>query len=86
MTLRREEAQTGNRYVQTMSFGVSVIACDHRGCREGYLVGIGEGDDLPSESAYDATADGWALGDSDYCPAHAAEHADGDAAETDADD
>lgn len=75
MTLRREEAQTLNRYVSTMSFGVSVIACDHRGCRAGYLVGIGEGDDLPSDVADDATADGWLLGERDYCPAHAAEHA-----------
>ena len=48
MTLRREEAHTLNRYVDTMSFGVSVIACDHAGCRAGYLVGIGDGDDLPS--------------------------------------
>ena len=76
MTLRREEAQTLNRYVGTMTFGVSVIACDHRGCRAGHLVGIGEGDDLPSEAADDATADGWSLGERDYCPAHAAEHAD----------
>ena len=80
MTLRREEAQTGNRYVRTLSFGVSVIACDHRdargGCRAGYLIGMGEGDDLPSEAAADAESEGWSLGDKDYCPAHAAEHAD----------
>ena len=80
MTLHREEAQTGNRYVRTMSFGVSVIACDHRGaqggCRAGYLVGMGEGDDLPSGAAADAESEGWSLGDKDYCPAHAAEHAD----------
>ena len=75
MTLRREEAHTLNRYVDTMSFGVSVIACDHAGCRAGYLVGIGEGDDLPSEAAADAESDGWSLDTPDYCPAHAAEHA-----------
>lgn len=75
MTLRREEAKTSNRYVGTMSFGVSVIACDHAGCRAGYLVDLGEGDDLPSDVAADAESDGWSLDTPDYCPAHAAEHA-----------
>jgi hypothetical protein len=74
VTLRREEAQTLNRYADTMRFGVSVIACDHRGCRAGYLVGIGEGDDLPSEAAADAESEGWSIDTPDYCPAHAAEH------------
>lgn len=77
MTLRREEAQTLNRHVGTLTFGVSVIACDHHGCRAGYLVGMGEGDDLPSDAYLDASAEGWSLDTPDYCPAHAAEHAAG---------
>ena len=78
MTLRREEAKTSNRYVRTLTFGVSVIACDHRGCSAGYLVDLGEGDDLPSDVAADAESEGWSLGERDYCPAHAAEHGGGD--------
>ena len=76
MTLRREEAKTGNRYVSTLTFAVSVIACDHRGCRAGYLVDLGEGDDLSSDAIADAESEGWSLDTLDYCPAHAAEHAD----------
>ena len=87
MTLRREEAQTLNRYVSTLTFGVSVIACDHAGCRAGYLVGIGEGDDLSSDAAADAESEGWSLATPDYCPAHAAEHGGIDADDgADADD
>ena len=86
MTLRREEAQTGKRYAQMIAFGVSVVVCDHPGCRGGYLVGIGEGDDLPPESIADAESDGWSIGDRDYCPAHAAEHSDGSDGEDAADE
>lgn len=78
MTLRREEAQTNGRHGRRIAFGVSVICCDAPGCREVWLVGIGEGDDLPADAADDATSDGWTLGYRDHCPTHAAQTGDDD--------
>lgn len=71
MTLRREEASTSNRHAR-LTFGVTVICCDKPMCPDAWLVGIGEGDDLPSEAAADAEACGWQISsEGDFCPAHA---------------
>lgn len=82
MTLRREEASTHRRYGRAVHFSVSVLVCDHRGdddpvkCDATLLIGIGEGDSLTTGDIRDATESGWSVGDHDYCPDHAAEHAD----------
>jgi hypothetical protein len=82
VTLLREDAATSGRYARRLGFGVTVLRCDHSGCREGLLIGIGDGDNLTAEEAAEAIADGWALNvgaaEKDYCPAHAAEHSDAD--------
>lgn len=73
MTLRREEATTTGVYAR-VSFIVSVVCCDRAKCKRAALVDIGEG--MSDDAAADLTAEGWNLGDRDYCPDHAAEYSD----------
>lgn len=73
MTLRREEATTSGTHAR-VSFVVSVVCCDRVKCKRAALVDLGEG--MSEDAAADLTAEGWRLGDQDYCPDHADAHRD----------
>lgn len=73
MSMKREEASTTGRYCNRLAFGVTVLVCDFPRCRNGFLCGIGEGDDMPEEARIEAEDCGWLVyGDGeDRCPKHA---------------
>ena len=80
MTLRCEEMQSTGRYARVTAHA-SVFCCDHRDeldrrCERAYLVGLGMGDSVTSNDIADAEANGWIIGDRDYCPDHADAHRD----------
>jgi hypothetical protein len=72
--------QSTGRYARVTAHA-SVFCCDHRDerdrrCERAYLVGLGMGDSVTSNDIADAEANGWIIGDRDYCPDHADAHRD----------
>lgn len=75
MSLHREEATTSGRHGRPVCLNVSVVVCDHVGCRETFLLGEGMGDSLSSEDVDALQRAKWASDDTehDFCPEHAAD-------------
>lgn len=77
MTLRCEEMHSIGRYAHVTA-SASVFCCDHRDergrCQRGYSIGLGMGDSVTDDDVANAEADGWSIGERDYCPDHAAAH------------